>query len=473
MKKKLWFSLFIVLSLIVTSPLWTQETDSEEEANQILGEEPPKANDKIQMDFRGASLDTVLDYLSEAAGFIIIKQAEIDGPIDAWSHQSLTSQEAVELLNTVLHEKGYAAIRRDRTLTIVPREEAKIKDIPVKIGNNPEEIPRTDETVTQIIPVRHADATQLLDNLSPLLPEYASMTANQSSNAVIITDTQSNIYRMVKIIRSLDTSISSIATIRVFPLDFSDATELANIVNELFEVDQDDDDRRPRFGPPGRGGRGDDDDQGSSEARKAASRVVAVADENTNSLVVSAAEEYMPMIEQLVNQIDTVQKDLTEVQVFKLEHADAFEVAEQITELFPDESQQQQNQFMPRFGRGPFGRDQGNQGNDTSERKLRENTVRATADQRTNSVIVLASEETMTQIEQMIERLDQDDARTQKVYVYNLEFADVENVAEILRNIFETQNMNINRNTATTNQNTLSNRNVNVDTQQFQTNRQQ
>jgi hypothetical protein len=92
--------------------------------------------------------------------------------------------------------------------------------------------------ITQIIPVRYTDAAQLIENLQPLIPSYATLSANESSNAILLTDTQKNIRRMTEIIRALDTSISSISSVRVFPLQFADAKELATIVESIFKTEE-------------------------------------------------------------------------------------------------------------------------------------------------------------------------------------------------------------------------------------------
>ncbi|HQL62571.1 MAG TPA: secretin N-terminal domain-containing protein [bacterium] len=434
----------------------------------------------IRLNFRGASLDTVLDYFSQAVGFAIVKQVNVEAEVDVVSRQPLTQEEAVDLLNTVLYEKGYAAIRRGRTLVIVKREEAKQKDIPVQTGNVAEAIPRTDEMVTQIVPVRYVDAVKLIENLQPLLPSYAGMSANESSNAVIITDTQNNVHRMVKIIESLDTSISTIASIRVFLLQYADASDLAETITQLFQSEDSSSRwnqrtgfRFGRLGGPGSemGAMGGaSEPQTSSEARRAAARVVAVADDKTNSLIVNAPADLMPTIEAIVKEVDTPTEDLTEVRVFTLKQADASELAEQIQELFPDESSSSQNPFAPRFGPGGGGPGMmpgmggGSEQTTTSDRKLEQTTVRCVADPRTNSVLVLAAHETMVQIAQMVEQLDCDPARKKKVFVYHLEYADVDNVAEILRNIFENEYSSTNRSeTSDTNANTLSNRTVSTD----------
>src|SRR5204862_1496042 len=92
-------------------------------------------------------------------------------------------------------------------------------------------------------------------------------------------------------------------------------------------------------GGPGGGGGGDQaDGSGNSEARTAASRVVAVADERSNSLVVSAPEEFIPTIEHLVAELDVNAADITELRVFHLRNADPMEMADMFAQLFPDET---------------------------------------------------------------------------------------------------------------------------------------
>src|SRR5205814_9884549 len=136
---------------------------------------------------------------------------DVKGRVDVWSNQPLSKDEAVDLLNTVLNQNGFAAVRKERTLTIMSRKDAKTEDIPVRRGDEPKDIQKNDEMVTQIIPVRYANATQLTKDLQPLLPSGAEMTANESANALVITDTQANIRRMTEIVQALDTSISSIS----------------------------------------------------------------------------------------------------------------------------------------------------------------------------------------------------------------------------------------------------------------------
>ena len=438
----------------------------------------------LRMNFRNVPLEMVLDYMSEAAGFSIIAETDISGEVSVWNNRPLNKEQAVSLLDSILNEKGYAAIRVGNTLKIVSSGNAITENIPVRTGNDPAAIPQSDRMVTQIIPVRYTGAKDLIENLEPLLPENASMTANESSNAVVLTGTENNIRRVAEIIRALDTSISGISQLKVFSLKYSDASELADVVKSLFEVPQRSSSSRgssgsraesffSRFRSGSRGGGEGSSSRGKSsggdsEALQAASRVIAVADERTNSLVISAPDEDMPTIIRLVEEIDTHVDDLTELQVFALKFADAYEMSEILKDLFDDSNEEQTSSRGGfRFGRGgESSRGRSSSSSDESSRVQAMTRVSAVPDARTNSIIVSAASNLMSQIERMILQLDSDSSKKQKVYVYSLDNADVDNVATILRGMFESQSSTLNnRNNSNrsgqSNNNPLSNRSVN------------
>ncbi|MDP6904506.1 MAG: secretin N-terminal domain-containing protein [Verrucomicrobiota bacterium] len=482
------------LGLMGTITLFAQERENNIPANPQTVKPSTSAtaeDPQLMLNFQDVPLQSVLEYMSEAAGFIILGDTKVRGDVTILSKQPLNREEAVDLLDTILNEKGYTAIRRGRILKIVEKDKALIEDIPVKSGSNPADIPKKDVMVTQIIPIRFGNAGQLIENISELLPDYATISANDGSNAIILTDTQTNIRRIAEIVSALDTSISSISEIRVFPLVYADAKQLADVIKGLFQSSSSGSSRssssrssssgiaemmRARFGggssssrSSGSSGRSSrSGGSGSSAALAAASRVVAISEERTNSLVVSAPSDVLPTIEQLVKEMDRTIEDVTEIQVFKLKYADAYEMAEVLTNLFSDKDEIESSRGGYRFG--SYGRSSssssrsrsGSSGN-SSERMLQQKKVVAVADPRTNSVIVSATAELMKQIALMVERLDDNKAKQQKVYTYSLQNADVEGVSEILRNMFEQQNGNFNssRNRNNSNQqNPLDNRRV-------------
>jgi type II secretory pathway component GspD/PulD (secretin) len=441
--------------VVADQPSTNETADTAKEpatTNVVAASDETGGDDQLRLNFRGAPLEMVLDYLSKAAGFTIVLETEVKGKVDVWNNHPLTKDEAVEVLDSALNRNGYAAIRNGKTLTIMSRDDAKKRNIPVMPGSNPEAIPKTDEMVTQIIPVRYANVAQLLKDLEPLKPAYATLTANDSANALVLTDTRANVRRMVEIVNALDTSVSSVSTVRVFPLKYADAKDLAAAVKELFTAptngQQQGNNARQFFrgfggGGPGGGGQGGGGD--SSAAQRVVPHVSAVADDRSNSLVVSAPDEYIPTIEQLVREIDVSVSDVTELRVFHLANADPVETAELFSQLFPDDSKTaDQNQAAVRF-RGGLGGFFG-QGNTpaaqtpASDRMKKKGQVIAVPDQRTSSVIISAAGDLMPQIAAMIEQLDGNSSKKQSVYVIPLENAEVTDVLPVLQDMFNKNN---------------------------------
>ncbi len=297
--------------------------------------------DGLRLNFRGVPLDMVLNYLSEAAGFIIVLETQPRGRVDVWSNQPLTREEAVTLLNSVLQRNGLAAIRKGRTLTIINRDEAKTRSVPVKTGGDPESIPDDDEIVTQIIPIRYVEATQLLKDLQPLVSVTTPMTANESGNSIVITDTQSTIRRVAEIIKAIDSSAEDVTEVRVFSLTNADPVEICDLLTSLFPDESRSGGQTQgggfrsffRGGPPMMGGASTSSGTQSQRVRRRA-RVLAVPDQRTSSIVVTAARELMGQIEEVVVELDENPARRQSVKVFQLQNADPQETMEVLQDIF-------------------------------------------------------------------------------------------------------------------------------------------
>src|SRR5471032_61869 len=194
----------------------------------------PMSTNGITFNFRNAPLNTVLTYMSDAAGFIIIMNTRVQGTVNVISTHPMSKDEAVDLLNSVLNQNGYAAIRDDRTLTIMTKADAIHSMIPVNVGNDPKTIPKNDEVVTQIIPIRFVDAQQLVVDLSAFVSPNATIVANQAGNSIIITDTQANIHHLTEIIQSIDSSAEMETEIHVFNLKYANPNDVVAMLSGVF-----------------------------------------------------------------------------------------------------------------------------------------------------------------------------------------------------------------------------------------------
>lgn len=435
----------------------------------------------LRMNFRGAPLNLVLDYLSDAAGFIINKTTDVRGTVEVWSKQPVTKDEAVELLSAVLKKNGYAVTRNGRILTIIAMDTAKTSsELPVVTGSDPDSIEQSDEVETRIIPVHYASATQLVPNLELLLPTSATLSANESANTLILVATKSDIKRMLKIVQALDTSIATVSTVKVRPLLYADAKDTATLITQLFtsqtQGQNGQGNRGFNFGPGGFpfGGGGFRAAMAQAAANannrsgsSVGAHVVAVADDRSNSIVLSAPPDLMSTIEDMLKEIDRQVSDDVELRVFRLRNADPTELADQLSQLFPDENStgNNNNQNVPFFMRGAFGNRGNTQNNNSSERARKLGKVTAVPDPRTESLIVTASKTLMPQIAEMINELDSDRGKREVVSYYELQNADPQDVYQNLQDLFNRSTVRMQNNN---NQNTMLSRNNPLTQRQLQ-----
>jgi general secretion pathway protein D len=270
---------------------------------------------------------------------VIIQEARVEGRVTVMSRRPIDTGEAVELLNTVLKEKGYAAIRNGRTLKIVTLDEAKKSSIPVYAGNDPAKIQPTDELITQVIPIRFGDAVRLRTDLSSLIPAYASLTSNAASNALILTDTKANVRRIVQIVQALDQHMASEVEVKVFPLQYANASATARLITQVFREEraQQAQIRIPFFGRMGRPGRGGDSGGGQRAGQgRQEQRVVASGDDRTNTLVVSAPPDLMKVIENVVKELDANPALEQDVFHYPLKNAQAKNLETVLNDIFSE-----------------------------------------------------------------------------------------------------------------------------------------
>jgi general secretion pathway protein D len=346
------------------------------------------SNGGLRFNFRGAPLETVLNYMSDAAGYVIVLETPVRGTVDMWSSQSVSREEAVQLLNIALNKNGYTATAQGRTLVISSKDDAKKKNLPIRTGNDPEEIPSNAEMVMQIIPLRHIDATQAARDLGTLLPGSSTITPNQDSNSLVVTDTNINLKHVVELVSALDTSIDTVSTMRIFKLKNADPYEMAQLVTNLYSA--------PTQGPTanragqagqgfgrggiggfgglggggfgqalaaagafgggrggigGGGGLGGGGGRGGAAGRTGSSNrfvpVVAVPDPRTYSVIVTASKDAMPDIADMITQLDSSPARKQKVFVYTMENADVKQVESTLKNLFQSNSARTTNNNQP------------------------------------------------------------------------------------------------------------------------------
>jgi type II secretion system protein D len=203
-------------------------------------------------------------------------------------------------------------------------------------------------TTVQVFPLVKADATQVsatINNLYKTGPGGAGAAAtggpqvvvsvDERINALIVSAGPADQKRISELVRQLDAdSVPRVTEIRVFTLQNADATEMVQILtaalnNKPVPLTATSPNRQTllQFVTQTKEG-------GKLVSSALQEGVLITADRRTNSLVVSAPQENMSLLESLITAMDSTTPRMAEIRVFQLQNADARQMATVLLQLF-------------------------------------------------------------------------------------------------------------------------------------------
>ncbi len=443
----------ILAAALLALPLWGQQARDEK---------------KVTLRFKDASVDTVLQYVSSVTGWTFVQEKKVTGTIDAVSDTELPVSKLLDFLNSAL-KRHNATIQNPYSPGIPPAgavlklqdsDAAKRLNLEIHMGGDPAEIPITEQVRTQIIPLKAVNVVEvnkeLGDLLSKAMGDNGTVSVSTYSNSMVLVGRSDGINRAARILRVIDVSASAELKIRVFPLRNADAVDTAKILNEVFKRETmraDTGQQNPwgsmmrMFGGGDSGSRSDRGDSrggGSPQPRALAHEMVRItAEPRTNSIIVTATEDNVKVIEDLIQRLDDKSAGATKLKLYRLSYADATTAAKLVNDLFaetPTNSQgsrggdrgRSSSSFMPVW-MNPQGSSQA--GNTLTAMQ----EVRAVPDVRTNSILVAANEQKLLIIDDVVAELDRQVNDILEVKIYKLQNADPEQMATILQSLFRPQ----------------------------------
>lgn len=328
----------------------------------------------VSIDFNNVDISLFIKFMSELTGTNFVVDNAVKGKVTIISPARISLDEAYKVFESVLEVNGFTTVKAGEIVKIIPAPEARTKNIQTLLElekANPE-----DRVITQLIPLKYADPEEVKRLFTPLVSKNSIILGYAPANTVIITDMQSNIQRLAKILKQIDQPGTG-QQISITPLQNADAVKLVTLLTNLFKTTG-----APR--PP--------------TGATADKQPVIVADERTNTIVLLASDVDTLRIKSLVANIDKeTPRGRGRINVYRCEHASAEELAKVLQEI---PSQQ--------GSAGSVG-GAGGTGTGASSRAATAvvlGKVQINADKATNSLIVMADKEDYEVVEAVIKKLD-------------------------------------------------------------------
>ena len=155
---------------------------------------------QITLNLKQADINAFISTVSKFTGKNFVVDPRVKAKVTVVSSNTMTENEVYEVFLSVLQVHGYAAVPVGNIIKIVPEVNAKQGPLPVIRGTGSD----GDELITKVITLDHVPAAQLVPILRPLVPQQGHLAAYNPTNTLIVTDHAANIKRLIQIIRHID-----------------------------------------------------------------------------------------------------------------------------------------------------------------------------------------------------------------------------------------------------------------------------
>lgn len=358
----------------------------------------------VALDYDNAEIRVVIKQISELIGRNFLVDEKVRGKVTIITPRKIRIRDVYQVFLSLLHTYGFTAVPSGAVTKIIPLADASRTGISTVLPSESDKLSPSDRIVTSFIQLNHADSGTLVGLLRPLAARTGSVIAYQPSNAIIMTDTASNVRRITSIIRSLDIP-SAGANVVVVHLKYAIAKDMTQTLRQLVETGP------SRSVPVARPAR--PSSVRAVQARGADSSgglVKILPDDRTNSIILVAPPAEVFRLRALVKKLDIPPPpERKRIHVYRLKNALAEELANVLNQQILE------NQDTTKKTRVP--------GQSVPARQIRRTPVAApiaqaaagvnlledvaiTPDKATNSLIVRASPEDYGSLVEIVRKLD-------------------------------------------------------------------
>jgi general secretion pathway protein D len=314
-----------------------------------------------------------------------------------FSPQKVTVAEAYQAFLSILEANGLTVVPHGRFLKIVETPGIAAAGAPVYGAG--QGTPNEERYVTRIHRLAHVSA----DDASAVLGHFKSkdgdITVYGPGNLLIITDTGTNIRRMMQIVEDID--VGGVGDqIWIEPIHYSAASDIANRLNDVFDLHGSGGGASSSGGASG--GKGGAAAAGVPSRAGGGMSDVHIAkiipDDRSNSLIIVSTERAYLRVLEFIKRIDVPHSGEGEIHVLPLQHADAVDLAKTLNEIITGATQAQ-SQTTGGAGARPGGA--------VPLTGVFESGVKISADKATNSIVITSSLRDYAAMRLVIDQLDQ------------------------------------------------------------------
>lgn len=181
--------------------------------------------------FNDADIRSFVDVVGQNIGKTILIDPDVKATISIRSADTFNEAEYYQFFLSVLDLYGFSIITLDNGFLKVVRSE-KVKALPGRLSSS-DRPGQGDELVTRIVPLENVPARALSPLLRQMLEggKVGNVVHYEPSNVLIITGKASTVNRLFEVVKRVDVMGSEKE--QIIPLRYASAVDLADVLNDL------------------------------------------------------------------------------------------------------------------------------------------------------------------------------------------------------------------------------------------------
>lgn len=194
----------------------------------------PVADPQIWFQFKNTPFDQVLDFFSRETGLPVIRETEVPkGTMTFVGGTAYSFGDALSILNLNLMLHGVTLRREENFLYLgTIKDSLRQPTRVVEVGALPDDV-TPDMIVTMTIPLDNTRATQVAEQIKPLIAEFGGVTPVDAQNMLILVETAAQCQRIASLVRSIDSVRPVDSEFQVFKLQHSKAEDVVAALKGL------------------------------------------------------------------------------------------------------------------------------------------------------------------------------------------------------------------------------------------------
>jgi general secretion pathway protein D len=251
---------------------------------------------EYQPNFKGTDINEFINIVGKNLNKTIIVDPQVRGRINVRSYEMLNEKQYYQFFLNVLEVYDFSVVEmKSGVLKVVRQKDAKTSNIPV-VSDNAGAL--GDEMVTRVVQVKNVSVREL----APLLRQFVDQSGGGSvvnydpSNVIMMTGQAETVNRLVDIISRVDKAGDQ--DLEIIKLSYASSAEVVRILENIYK------------------------NQGKSEQPDFLIPKI-VADERTNSVIVSGERQARERVVALVQRLDAELESQGNTRVYYLKYAKA------------------------------------------------------------------------------------------------------------------------------------------------------